>query len=255
MDMQDSLRRLLDLPVGVLCRPGLHIPEGATLLHEASAVTGALQERLGGHAVVFSGNEDVSTIEQVLRNCHPRMVLLKPSCQKGATFLARRFMAQLHALRVVVPLMLWFSYPDIADEDEVVVRASADFGSLFVDQLAEGMLWQAPALQPEQLLESSFNLLQAARMRISKTEFISCPSCGRTLFNLQETTARIKERTGHLPGVRIAVMGCIVNGPGRWRMPTSDTSAAVLAKWISTCTTTACSVASLPRALSMRSWN
>jgi len=51
-------------------------------------------------------------------------------------------------------------------------------------------------------------------MRISKTEFISCPSCGRTLFNLQETTARIKERTGHLPGVRVAVMGCIVNGPG-----------------------------------------
>merc|ERR1711990_219483 len=54
----------------------------------------------------------------------------------------------------------------------------------------------------------------ASRMRISKTEFISCPSCGRTLFNLQDTTKRIQDRTGHLPGVRIAVMGCIVNGPG-----------------------------------------
>merc|ERR1719352_481188 len=76
------------------------------------------------------------------------------------------------------------------------------------------MLWEAAGLSPAQLLESSFNLLQASRMRISKTEFISCPSCGRTLFNLQDTTARIQERTGHLPGVRIAVMGCIVNGPG-----------------------------------------
>merc|ERR1719352_1533157 len=76
------------------------------------------------------------------------------------------------------------------------------------------MLWEAAGLSPAQLLESSFNLLQASRMRISKTEFISCPSCGRTLFNLQDTTAMIQARTGHLPGVRIAVMGCIVNGPG-----------------------------------------
>merc|ERR1712232_225399 len=77
-----------------------------------------------------------------------------------------------------------------------------------------GMLWEADSMSPEALLEGSFNLLQASRMRISKTEFISCPSCGRTLFNLQETTAKIQARTGHLPGVRVAVMGCIVNGPG-----------------------------------------
>merc|ERR1712050_325258 len=90
----------------------------------------------------------------------------------------------------------------------------AEFGSLFVDSLGEGILWDAETLSPDMLRESSFNLLQASRMRISKTEFISCPSCGRTLFNLQETTAKIQARTGHLPGVRIAVMGCIVNGPG-----------------------------------------
>jgi (E)-4-hydroxy-3-methylbut-2-enyl-diphosphate synthase len=60
----------------------------------------------------------------------------------------------------------------------------------------------------------SFNVLQAARVRITKTEFISCPSCGRTLFDLESTTARIKARTAHLKGVKIAVMGCIVNGPG-----------------------------------------
>merc|ERR1711920_570256 len=100
------------------------------------------------------------------------------------------------------------------DEDDVVVRASADFGSLFVDGFGEGILWDSDIMSPQAITEASFNLLQASRMRISKTEFISCPSCGRKLFNLQDTTARIQARTGHLPGVRIAVMGCIVNGPG-----------------------------------------
>ena len=63
-------------------------------------------------------------------------------------------------------------------------------------------------------LMTSFGLLQGSRMRSTKTEFVSCPSCGRTLFDLQEVTAQISERTGHLPGVTIAIMGCIVNGPG-----------------------------------------
>merc|ERR1719436_2102698 len=112
--------------------------------------------------------------------------------------------------------MLWFSYGagEAQGTDDVVVRASADFGSLFVDGLGEGLLWEASSMSADDIIESSFNLLQASRMRITKTEFISCPSCGRTLFDLQETTAKIQKRTGHLPGVRIAVMGCIVNGPG-----------------------------------------
>src|SRR5262249_42360057 len=64
------------------------------------------------------------------------------------------------------------------------------------------------------LNNTAFSILQATRTRISKTEYISCPSCGRTLFDLQETTARIRSRTHHLKGVKIAIMGCIVNGPG-----------------------------------------
>ncbi|CAJ1433601.1 unnamed protein product [Effrenium voratum] len=112
--------------------------------------------------------------------------------------------------------MLWFDYAkeDGKDQDDIVVEAAADFGSLFVDGMGEGLLWDAEELSADELRESSFNLLQASRMRISKTEFISCPSCGRTLFDLQSTTAKIQERTGHLPGVRVAIMGCIVNGPG-----------------------------------------
>jgi len=153
-----------------------------------------------------------------MRNAAPRLILVKPRSQVGVTFLMRRFFSIVSSIEAAksVPAMLWYAYPhaDGQDEDDIVVRASADFGSLFVDGIGEGILWDAEDMHFDDLRESSFNLLQAARMRISKTEFISCPSCGRTLFNLQETTARIQKRTGHLPGVRIAVMGCIVNGPG-----------------------------------------
>jgi (E)-4-hydroxy-3-methylbut-2-enyl-diphosphate synthase len=72
----------------------------------------------------------------------------------------------------------------------------------------------APDQAPENLNRTAFGILQATRTRISKTEYISCPSCGRTLFDLQETTAKIRERTDHLKGVKIGIMGCIVNGPG-----------------------------------------
>lgn len=212
-----KLRMLLDVPVGVICRPGEHIPDGATLLHEASTIKAPLPERLGGYAIVFTGEEPLEAITSAMQLARPRFILLRPNQQKGVTFLARKFFADLRSLGGVptVPAMLWFRYGGAnIDQDELVVRASADFGSLFVDALGEGLLWEAEAMSTDELREASFNLLQASRMRVSKTEFISCPSCGRTLFNLQQTTAAIKQRTGHLPGVRIAVMGCIVNGPG-----------------------------------------
>ena len=90
-------------------------------------------------------------------------------------------------------------------------------GALLGDGLGDGLL-----VEPDDrsdfdlnyLRETSFALLQGSRMRNTKTEFVSCPSCGRTLFDLQEVTAQISEKTGHLPGVAIAIMGCIVNGPG-----------------------------------------
>jgi (E)-4-hydroxy-3-methylbut-2-enyl-diphosphate synthase len=72
----------------------------------------------------------------------------------------------------------------------------------------------APHIQLSRINQISFSILQAARARITKTEYISCPSCGRTLFDLQETTAMIRKQTDHLKGVKIAIMGCIVNGPG-----------------------------------------
>ncbi len=94
-----------------------------------------------------------------------------------------------------------------------LLTASTNIGSLLCDGVGDAILVQGEDA-PGQALRLSYNLLQAARCRIFKTDYVACPSCGRTLFNLQTTTARIKEATAHLKGVTIAVMGCIVNGPG-----------------------------------------
>ena len=91
---------------------------------------------------------------------------------------------------------------------------SPPFLPLQVDGLGDGAMVECPGEDTDFLRTTAFGLLQGCRMRNIKTEYVSCPSCGRTLFNLQEVTDQIRTRTGHLPGVAIAVMGCIVNGPG-----------------------------------------
>ena len=95
-----------------------------------------------------------------------------------------------------------------------MLYASTDAGSLLIDGFGDGIFFLNSKVEANRLNDISFGILQAARTRISKTEYISCPSCGRTLFDLQETTAMIRKRTDHLKGVKIAIMGCIVNGPG-----------------------------------------
>jgi len=97
--------------------------------------------------------------------------------------------------------------------NEIALQAGAEMGSALMEGLAQGVCIDADL--PIDLREKmSFSLLQGCRMRMSKTEYIACPSCGRTLFNLMDVTKRIEEKTAHLPGVKIAIMGCIVNGPG-----------------------------------------
>jgi (E)-4-hydroxy-3-methylbut-2-enyl-diphosphate synthase len=94
-----------------------------------------------------------------------------------------------------------------------LLSAATNIGSLLCDGIGDAVLVQGEEA-PGQALRLSYNILQAAGSRIFKTDYVACPSCGRTLFNLQTTTARIKEATSHLKGVKIAIMGCIVNGPG-----------------------------------------
>jgi (E)-4-hydroxy-3-methylbut-2-enyl-diphosphate synthase len=100
------------------------------------------------------------------------------------------------------------------DELEVLLRTSTVLGSLLCDGLGDSVGLTAPQLSDEARERLLFGILQAAGVRITKTEFVSCPSCGRTLFDLQSTTERIASRTRHLKGVKIAIMGCVVNGPG-----------------------------------------
>ncbi len=97
--------------------------------------------------------------------------------------------------------------------EEILLVAAANIGSLICDGICDGILVQGEE-GPAKSLRLAYNILQSSGARIFKTDYVACPSCGRTLFDLQETTAKIRAATGHLKGVRIAVMGCIVNGPG-----------------------------------------
>ncbi|MBT4317380.1 MAG: (E)-4-hydroxy-3-methylbut-2-enyl-diphosphate synthase [Candidatus Marinimicrobia bacterium] len=113
---------------------------------------------------------------------------------------------------ILNPVILKGAY-DSKDFEEIVVESSIDFGSLLLEGYGNG-LWIESESYSDKINELSFSILQNTRTRIFKTDYISCPSCGRTKFNLQETTALVKKHTSHLKGLKISVMGCIVNGPG-----------------------------------------
>ena len=111
------------------------------------------------------------------------------------------------------PKVLRRRYGD-SDAELVAIYAAADMGQLLIDGLAEGVWIDAPALDATTVEDIELMLLQAARLRFSRTEYIACPSCGRTLYDIESTLATIKARTSHLKDLKIGVMGCIVNGPG-----------------------------------------
>ena len=98
--------------------------------------------------------------------------------------------------------------------EDVALKAAADMGQLLLDGLADGVWVDAPHISEEELHNMELIILQASRARFSQTEYIACPSCGRTLYNIEQALADIKARTSHLKGLKIGVMGCIVNGPG-----------------------------------------
>ena len=135
----------------------------------------------------------------------------------------RRLFFELMENEITAPVVLLRKYPQM-EEEKLQLYAATDCGALLIDGLGDGILLSTEQVtikdKEEQLKliknfnNTSFGILQAARTRMSKTEYISCPSCGRTLFDLQETTAMIRKRTDHLKGIKIGIMGCIVNGPG-----------------------------------------
>ncbi len=141
------------------------------------------------------------------------VLVLKTNHQHGMAE-QRSAVAELINNRIDIPVVLERSYIDLNDE-LIQLYASTDLGAMLIDGLGDGVFLSACENVSDKFLNNTlFNILQATRTRISKTEYISCPSCGRTLFDLQETTAKIRSRTYHLKGVKIGIMGCIVNGPG-----------------------------------------
>lgn len=127
----------------------------------------------------------------------------------------RRLLIGMMEQKITLPVILQ-SNSTLQNADEDLIHFSTETGALLLDGFGDG-LWLTAAegsSSPATINNVAFGILQATRSRISKTEYISCPSCGRTLFDLQETTARIRAVTNHLKGVKIAIMGCIVNGPG-----------------------------------------
>jgi len=125
----------------------------------------------------------------------------------------RRLFFELVEKKIQQPIIIKRTYPELPAE-KIQIYSATDFGSLLIDGFGDGIWLTAEAISRRDINRISFGILQASRVRISKTEYIACPSCGRTLFDLVETTNKIRKRTEHLKGVKIAIMGCIVNGPG-----------------------------------------
>ncbi|MCC2546257.1 (E)-4-hydroxy-3-methylbut-2-enyl-diphosphate synthase [Hymenobacter sp. BT175] len=157
-----------------------------------------------------------------LRNDHTAVVILYTDNAHAMPEIRRAFF-ELMNNGVTNPVIINRQFPALTPE-QTQLYAATDVGGLLLDGLGDGVVLSTELLPArpkaewlqtlDQLNQLSFGILQAARTRMSKTEYISCPSCGRTLFDLQETTAMIRKRTDHLKGVKIGIMGCIVNGPG-----------------------------------------
>ncbi len=169
----------------------------------------------------FSKNNSAENITELFAAVEkdPTAVLCLSSTNKNALQSIRRMFVTLMENNITAPTII---ICDSKDEtiDQSLIHYAIETGGLLLDGFSDGLCFglhyedHSFAAQPKILNSIAFGILQATRSRISKTEYISCPSCGRTLFDLQETTAKIRAVTNHLKGVKIAIMGCIVNGPG-----------------------------------------
>lgn len=213
-----TLKLLRDSGVGTIASGHL---EGALSLltlkeaaeiHSVNMQKGRFDIKMGSagdnpYAVIIK-NESPRDWE-ILAKIRPAFICLSPSDNR--LHYSRHFFEWLQTKELQIPVILNYHYN--CSTEDLVIRSAAECGALLCDGLGDG-IWIEGPYETEFLRNLSFNILQAARMRTSKTDFISCPSCGRTLFDLQDVTKRIQSRTAHLPGVKIAIMGCIVNGPG-----------------------------------------
>ncbi|QKZ15724.1 (E)-4-hydroxy-3-methylbut-2-enyl-diphosphate synthase [Spirosoma sp. KUDC1026] len=180
----------------------------------ARTTSSALHDRLNVIRISLSDLSD-DLLDALRRDT--TVVLLITTTNAHAMPELRRLCVELINQGIDTPVIIQRSYP-VSEAENVPLFAATDAGGLLIDGLGDGIMLSLTSKPQDDELKRlnnlAFGILQAARTRITKTEYISCPSCGRTLFDLQETTAMIRQRTDHLKGVKIGIMGCIVNGPG-----------------------------------------
>ncbi|CAM6081888.1 unnamed protein product [Calypogeia fissa] len=216
-----AVKRLVDISVGVLTPLAEQLAKplpNAIVLLTLDEVANSLDKVPSGtrYAVTVRGDEPYEQLE-VLKNIDATMILayLPEDEEKSSRVQAsRRLFEFLESNDLQFPVIHHLNFPAGTARDDLVIKAGSEAGALLVDGLGDGLMVEAADQDFEFLRNTSFGMLQGCRMRNTKTEYVSCPSCGRTLFNLQDISAEIRDRTAHLPGVSIAIMGCIVNGPG-----------------------------------------
>ena len=215
-----SIRRLQEIGCGVLVPEAElkknPVPNAIAIVSLAQAINKeALPECSERFAVTLNGSESNEDLAK-LKDIDAVMLLIQTEKGRSRIHSSRRIFEVLQTNGVKTPVIHHKHIVD-GDKSDVVIQCGAQVGGLLCDGNGDGVLLEYVGNEniPLSFLRTtSFGLLQGSRMRNTKTEYVSCPSCGRTLFDLQEVTAQIAEKTGHLPGVAIAVMGCIVNGPG-----------------------------------------
>lgn len=164
--------------------------------------------------IVYACLSDLNTELITKLKSDSTTVLMIDSYNKHGMAEQRKLFIELINTKCDVPVIIGRSYGNL-NEEQLQLQTSTDMGALLLDGLGDGVFIAAENCGGDQMImQTAFGILQATRTRISKTEYISCPSCGRTLFDLQETTAKIRTKTSHLKGLKIGIMGCIVNGPG-----------------------------------------
>ena len=143
------------------------------------------------------------------------LVMLSQSKDRFDIINQKKLFRKLLDNKCKIPIILSSFYDKSLEDLKIQLYSTIDLGSLLIEGFGDGIFIKNQNPDNRKCINStSFGLLQASRRRISKAEYISCPSCGRTLFDLEDTTAMIRSMTGHLKGVKIGIMGCIVNGPG-----------------------------------------
>jgi (E)-4-hydroxy-3-methylbut-2-enyl-diphosphate synthase len=159
-------------------------------------------------------NNDLSVDDILKIKSLNNIVLILETANKNGYAAQRAAFLKLLGQNCNTPVIIKRTYKENELED-LQLKAACDFGGLFLDGLGDG-IWidNKGKVSSDDIINTSFGILQASRVRVSKTEYISCPGCGRTLYDLQETTKKIREKTSHLKNLKIGIMGCIVNGPG-----------------------------------------